>query len=333
MADLNLSLACWNYDRCQALLDGRILIKGVNLDVCIEYPTEIFTRAFTEAPFDICELSASSYILQVARGYCEYIAIPIFVSRAFRHGGIYVRDGAGINMPKDLEGKIVGIPEYQMTMGLWVRGILQDEYGVNFRKISYRTGGTNKAGRKERLPISLPSHMDVQPIGEYETINDLLISGQLDAIISPTTPAGFIAGDGSIRRLFADPVAEERAYFERTRLFPIMHVIGIRRSIINANPDLASAIFNAFVSSRRLAMSMLKETATASANRLHLPWAAAEWEATCILMGDEFWPYGVAENFQDINTLCRYSEEQYLSPKRLSVEDLFVSETLKLPGI
>ena len=327
-----LSLACWNYDRCEPLIDGRVAIDGVQLQPNVMYPTEIFGRAFTEASFDICELSASSYVMQVAQGQCEYAAIPVFVSRAFRHSGFYVRADAGISSPKDLEGRVIGVPEYQMTMALWARGILQDDYGVDCRTFKTRTGGTNKAGRKERLPLVLPDDMDVRPIDDAETLNDLMLAGALDAMISPMTPQAFTDGDSRIRRLFADPAAEERAYFQRAGLFPIMHVIGIRRRLVEANPELAVDVFKAFVAARRIAMDRLEETATASANRLHLPWVTAEWEATRALMGNDYWPYGVAENVADLEALCRYSYEQHLAPRRLDVRELFVPATVDLPG-
>ena len=327
-----LSLACWNYDRCEPLIDGRVAIDGVQLQPNVIYPTKIFARAFTESSFDICELSASSYVMQVAQGQCEYAAIPVFVSRAFRHGGFYVRADAGIASPKDLEGRVIGVPEYQMTMALWARGILQDDYGVDCRTFKTRTGGTNKAGRKERLPLVLPDDMDVRPIDDAETLNDLMLAGALDAMISPMTPQAFTDGDSRIRRLFADPTAEERAYFQRSGLFPIMHVIGIRRRLVDANPKLAVDVFKSFVAARRIAMDRLEETATASANRLHLPWVAAEWEATRALMGNDYWPYGVAENAADLEALCRYSYEQHLAPRPLDVGELFVPATVDLPG-
>lgn len=326
---MKLSLGCWDYDRCRPLLDGRVEIDGVELEPNILYPTDIFARAFTEAPFDISELSASSYILQVSRGECAYAAIPVFVSRAFRHGGYYVRDDSGIETPKDLEGKRVGVPEYQMTMALWARGILQDDHGVDFRKLKYRTGGTNKPGRKERLALDLPDSMDVQPIAEDACLNDLILSGDIDAMISPMTPDAFTQGDPRVRRLFSDPTTAERQYFARTGIFPIMHVIGIRKTLLAAHPGLASRVYEAFVEARRLAMDELEVTATASANRLHLPWLAAEWEATRALMGNDYWPYGVTQNEADLEAMCRYSFEQYLSPRKIGVEDLFVPETCR----
>ena len=333
MAGPKLTLACWDYDRTRALLEGRVGVAGWRIDAKVQPPEETFPRAVADAPFDVSELSLSSYLMQVSRGEGAYIAIPAFVSRAFHHGAIYVRTKRGIETPKDLEGRLVGVPEYQMTMALWVRGILGDEYGVDFRKIRYRTGGANKPGRKERLALELPEDMDVAPIPEGSTLNELLLAGELDAVIAPTPPDGFTAGDKAVRRLFADPVAEEQAYYAHTGLFPIMHVIGVRRTLADEHPGLAADLFRAFVEARNLAMREHDLTARSSANRMMLPWFADQWEATKDLMGDDFWPYGVAENRAELEAVCRYSHEQNLGRKRLSVEALFASETVELPGI
>jgi 4,5-dihydroxyphthalate decarboxylase len=333
MAGPKLTLACWDYDRTRALLEGRVGVAGWRIDAKVQPPEETFPRAVADAPFDVSELSLSSYLMQVSRGEGAYIAIPAFVSRAFHHGAIYVRTKRGIETPKDLEGRLVGVPEYQMTMALWVRGILGDEYGVDFRKIRYRTGGANKPGRKERLALELPEDMDVAPIPEGSTLNELLLAGELDAVIAPTPPDGFTAGDKAVRRLFADPVAEEQAYYARTGLFPIMHVIGVRRTLADEHPGLAADLFRAFVEVRNLAMREHDLTARSSANRMLLPWFADQWEATKDLMGEDFWPYGVAENRAELEAICRYSHEQNLGRKRLSVEALFASETVELPGI
>ena len=333
MAGPKLTLACWDYDRTRALLEGRVGVAGWRIDAKVQPPEETFPRAVADAPFDVSELSLSSYLMQVSRGEGAYIAIPAFVSRAFHHGAIYVRTKRGIETPKDLEGRLVGVPEYQMTMALWVRGILGDEYGVDFRKIRYRTGGANKPGRKERLALELPEDMDVAPIPEGSTLNELLLAGELDAVIAPTPPDGFTAGDKAVRRLFADPAAEERAYYARTGLFPIMHVIGVRRTLADEHPGLAADLFRAFVEARNLAMREHDLTARSSANRMMLPWFADQWEATKDLMGDDFWPYGVAKNRPELEAVCRYSHEQNLGRKRLSVEALFAPETVELPGI
>ena len=333
MAGPKLTLACWDYDRTRALLEGRVGVAGWRIDAKAQPPEETFPHALADAPFDVSELSLSSYLMQVSRGEGAYIAIPAFVSRAFHHGAIYVRTKRGIETPKDLEGRLVGVPEYQMTMALWVRGILGDEYGVDFRKIRYRTGGTNKPGRKERLALELPEDMDVALIPEGSTLNELLLAGELDAVIAPTPPDGFTAGDKAVRRLFTDPAAEEWAYYARTSLFPIMHVIGVRRTLADEHPGLAADLFRAFVEVRNLAMREHDLTARSSANRMMLPWFADQWEATKDLMGEDFWPYGVAENRAELEAICRYSHEQKLGRKRLSVEALFAPETFELPGI
>ncbi|MEK9752464.1 MAG: ABC transporter substrate-binding protein [Rhodospirillaceae bacterium] len=321
-------MTCWNYDRVAALLDGRVTIPGVELAVEVQYPTQIFASAFTEAPYDISELSASSYVMQLAKGACPYVALPAYLSRAFRHGGIYVRTDRGIAGPKDLEGRLVGVPEYQMTMALWARGLLADEYGVDTDRLRYRTGGLNQAGRKERLTLDLPARMDVAPVAEGRTLNELLVAGELDAVIAPAPPDAFVAGDARIARLFPDVRAAERDYYARTGIFPIMHLVGLRRELAEAQPGLARAVYDALLESRRLAMAELAATATASANRIQLPWLAAEWEDTRALMGVDYWPYGVERNRAALDALCRYSVAQHLAPERLSPDRLFHPETL-----
>jgi len=303
MVDLHLTLACGDYDWTGALLDGRVGVNGCRLDATAKTSEELFPLAVGPAPFDITEMSFSSYLMQVDRGEGAYVAIPAFVSRAFRHGGIYVRTDRNIETPKDLEGRLVGIPEYQMTMGLWVRGILQDEYGVDFKKIKYRTGGTNKSGRKERLPLELPRFMDVETVAEGRSLNDLLLAGDLDAVIAPTPPNSFLAEDGRIRRLFADAPAAERDYYKKTGIFPIMHAVGVRRSLVAAHPGLAARVFQAFLAARALADGK-----------------------------PEKGPYGVAENSRDLGAAIRYSNEQFLVKRRLSKEEIFAPELLEIPG-
>ncbi len=235
---------------------------------------------------------------------------------------------------KDLEGRLVGVPEYQMTMALWARGMLQDEYGVDFRTLRYRTGGANTPGRRERLVLDLPETMDVEPIAQGDTLNGLLLAGDLDAVMAPTPPDAYSAGGrGPVLRLFADALAEEKDYYTRTGLFPIMHVIGVWRSLADANPGLAAKLFRTFNEARDLAIGELEYTARASANRLTLPWFADEWEATKALMGSSPWPYGVARNRKDLETALRYSREQYLTGRKLTVEELFAPETLNLGGL
>jgi 4,5-dihydroxyphthalate decarboxylase len=333
MKEKNLKLACWDYDRTLAVIDGRARVKDWCVKATILPPEKLFPKVIDTAPFDITEMSLSSYLMQVDRGEGAYIAIPAFVSRAFRHGGIYVRSGAKINTPKDLEGCLVGVPEYQMTMALWVRGIMQDEYGIDLHSLRYRTGGNNKPGRSERLKLNLPKTMDVQPIAAKDTLNGLLLAGKLDAIIAPSPPDSFLANDqGAIRQLFDQPAIVEKDYYTRTGLFPIMHVIGIRRTLVEENPGLAAEVFRSFVEARALAIQGLENTARASSNRITLPWFASEWETTKELMGSSPWPYGVKENLNELETVVRYSNEQYLTSRKLSVEELFAQDTLDMLG-
>lgn len=332
MAEIGLTVGCWDYDRTCALLDGRVGIEGCRVIPVTISPEDSFPRAVSRAELDVSELSLSSYLLQISRGDCPYVAIPAFLSRGFRHEAVYVRTDRDIETPKDLEGRLVGVPEYQMTLALWVRGILQDEYGVDFRALRYRTGGTNTPGRKERLPLKLPDHMDVQPIPPERTLNELLLAGEIDAIMSPGPPQAFIEGNPAVRRLIADTRDAERQYFKKTGFFPIMHLVGIRRALVEQHPWLPARVFAAFVAAKSIAMQEIGAVAAAGANPVSMPWFAAELAATRALMGDDFWSYGVAANRAELEAICRYSEEQYLSERRLTVEELFAPETLDMPG-
>jgi len=332
MADVTITLGCWNYDRTRPLIDGRVGVEGCTVAPVVLRTEQLFPRAFQRQEFDVSELSVSSYILQVSRRECAYVAIPVFPSRAFRHACVYVRTDRAIHEPKDLEGKVVGVPEYQMTLALWVRGILQDLYGVDFRTIRYRTGGTNAPGRTERLPLRLPVHMDVQPIPEGRCLNDLLVTGELDAVMTPSPPLAFGLRTPLVRRLFSNVAEAERAYYRDTGFFPIMHVVGVRRSLAEQYPWLPVNLFKAFVAAKALAMRELDDIARGNANRITLPWFAAEWDATRSLMGDDFWSYGLPANHREVETLCRYSREQYLSEREMLVEELFEPQTLTLSG-
>lgn len=313
-------------------MDGRVAIEGCELDVHSLTPQQLFPRVLQNQEFDVSELSISSYMLQLARGQSAYTAIPVFPSRFFRHGGIFVRSDAGIETPKELEGKRIGIPEYQMTAMVWMRGFLQDEYGVDFRNNSYLTGSVNATGLKERLPLDLPPSMDVKPAPPDRSLNDLLLAGELDAIYAAAAPKAFQDGDRRIRTLFADPVAAEKAYFKKTGFFPIMHIVAIRTSLVEANPWLPAHVFKAFVEAKKIALARMDDIAGGTANRSSLPWFRPELEATKALMGNDIWAYGLRENAAELETFCRYSHEQFLSARRLTVDEMFEASTHHLPG-
>ncbi|MES2710093.1 MAG: hypothetical protein V4653_00785 [Pseudomonadota bacterium] len=322
-----VTFACFPYDRVRPLIDGRVRVEGTEL-LPIPLPSEeSFPRAHNRAEFDVSELSLSSYLMQLGRDESPYVAIPAFVSRAFRHNAIYVRVGAGIDGPGALEGRRVGIPEYQMTLGLWVRGILADDHGVATDRIAWRTAGTNAAGRKERLPLVLPPHMDVAPLPAGATLNAALLAGEIDAIVSPSPPAAFAAGDTRIARLFPDAKAAEIAWHRRTGMHPIMHVIGIRRDVLARDPGLARRLLDAFHAARAIALAEMEQAIAASFAPTMLPWLEQAWAETKVVLGPDLWSHGVPTNRASLEAVCRWSLTQHLSPRALDVEALFAPGT------
>ncbi len=325
---LTLTLACGDYDRVRPIFDGRVRVDGVKL-AAVKLPSEqTFPRAVTRAEFDVTELSLASQLTLVARGQADYVALPVPISRAFRHGCIYLRADAGIATPKDLEGRRVGIPEYGMTMGLWLRGILADAHGVDVNGIAWRTAGTNAAGRKERLPLDLPAGMDVRPLPDGATLNAALLAGELDAVLSPTPPAAFAAGDPRVTRLFPDPRGAAEAWYRESGFFPTMHLIGIRRDVLARAPHLARAIFDAFAESKRLAEAEWETALASSSPATMFPFLAEEWAAMRALLGPDPWRYGFGANRAEWAALTRWAEAQHLTRGRLAAEQLFDGSTL-----
>lgn len=320
---LTLTLACGAYDRVAPILDGRVSIEGVRL-AALPLPSEqSFPRAVTRAEFDISELSAASQIVQVARGEAEYVALPIFLARAFRHGCVYLRHDAAITTPRELEGRRVGIPEYGMTMGLYLRGMLADEHGVDVNAVLWRTAGTNAPGRRERLALDLPAGMDVQALPEGATLSAALLAGELDAVMSPTPPDAFTAGAPRITRLFPDPRAAAAESFRRTGFFPIMHLLGVRRDVLARAPRLATALVQAFERAQAMARAEWQAKLAASSPYTMFPFLAEEWATSHALLGDEPWTHGLAANHPQIEAMLRWAEAQHLTRRRVTVEELF----------
>ncbi len=325
MADLDLSICFWNYDRTMPLLDGRVVIDGVSPDYTVLGPPENFRRTFTDSPFDVTEMSFSNYMAAFAENRSPYHAIPVFLSRTFRHGAIFIRTDRGIDRPRDLEGKTIGLVEYDMTAAVVVRGMLRDEYDVDTKAIHWRVGDPETPWR-ETIPIPwVPHGTDVQPMADKETLNDGLVSGTLDAVVGIEPPSCFTAGEPGVTRLFPEWRATERDYFTRTRIFPIMHAVGIKRDLVDANPGLAGALYGAFEDAKAIALS---ELAVTNAPKTTLPWVAAELRTTRNIMGDDYWPYGIEKNRNVLESLIRYSYEDGLTDRRLSIDELFVPSML-----
>jgi 4,5-dihydroxyphthalate decarboxylase len=330
MSKLQLSLAVCNYDRTRAILDGRVNVDGCDIVATALEPEEAFHRAFKYAEFDITELSLSSYTLMTSRSASEYLAIPAFVSRTFRHGCIFVRSDRGIDAPAKLAGKLVGVPEYQITANVWIRGILADDYGLSPSSVRWRQGGLEEGGRKERAELPVSSNLDMATIPNDRNLSEMLASGELDAIIGARAPSCFLKGVANVVRLFPDYRATEVAYYKKTGIFPIMHVMGVRRTILERHPWVAVNVYKAFIEAKRLCMSELSQVGHLYTS---LPWAVAEYDLTRSLMGNDYWTYGVEQNSHVLSTFLRYHAEQGLSPRRLHHNELFAASTLELAKI
>ncbi len=326
MGNLQLSLACWDYDRTRPLRDGRVRVDGVDL-VYLDLPVEeTFFRMMRHREFDASELSLSSYVISCFQDERPFVALPVFPSRSFRHGNIFVNTSAGIGEPADLRGKRVGLPEYQLTALVWIRGMLSESYGLPVSAVTYHTGGMETQGRIEKARVSLPPEISVEPIPEGRTLSQMLAEGEIDALYSPRAPSTLHAPDGRVARLFPDPREQEREYFERTGIFPVMHVIVLRRDLYDRNRWLAQSLYKAFVEAKELAYAELEQVA---ALKVSLPWLTSELERTRALMGRDYWSYGLEPNRHVLETFVRYAHEQGLAERRLDVEELFAPETFE----
>jgi 4,5-dihydroxyphthalate decarboxylase len=326
VAKRHLTLACWNYDRTRGLMDGRIQADGIELNYLNLPVEETFFRMLRHREFDAAEMSLSSYVLSLSRPDPPFIAIPVFPSRCFRHSGIFVNAASGIRVPRDLVGRKIGTPEYQMTASVWIRGILAEFHGVPVDSVTYYTGGEEEPGRPEKLPLDLPPGIRVIRIGGSDTLSAMLATGEIDALHTARTPSSFTSGDGRVRRLFPDFAAVERDYYRQTRIFPIMHTVVIRRDVYAGDRWIAQSLCKAFLAARQEAYSDLHQTA---ALKTMLPWLVSHVEDVTGLMGDDFWPYGLDPNRDTLATFLRYSHEQGLAKRRWDPEELFAPEALE----
>jgi 4,5-dihydroxyphthalate decarboxylase len=319
-----LTLACWDYDRTQALADGRVRPEGVDLTYLTLPVEETFYRMMRHREFDVAELSLSSYVVSLCHD-APFVAIPVFPSRSFRHNGIYVNAAAGLTEPADLVGRVVGVAEYQLTANVWIRGILDEHHGVPVESLRYRTGGLHEPGRIEKAAVDLPQSIDIAPIAPGATLADLLATGGIDALYTPRSPRPFLDRDPRVRRLFADPRAAEESYYRSTGIFPVMHVIALRRDLYERHRWLARSLYKAFTEAKAMTTERLAETA---APLSMVPWSYTEFDGVRDLMGEDFWPYGLAANEHALATFLRYSHAQGLADRLLRPEELFAPETL-----
>jgi len=325
MTKLNLSVAIGNYDRCRPLIDGAVQIDGVDPVYMTLSPEEIFFRAFRAQEFDICELSLSSSTLQTANGTFPYIGIPVFLSRAFRHTAVYVRTDR-IKRPEDLIGKKIGLPEYQLTANVWVRAFLEEDFGVAPSAVTWVRGGIEHPGRPEKISLQLPPDVTLVNAPAGETISSLLAKGEIDGYVAPRPPA--VPEDTpDIGWLFDDPTAAAKDYYDRTRIFPIMHILGVRQTLAERHPWLPGAIYKAFEQSKAVALDHLSDTA---ATKITLPFVEERLKEARNTMGRDFWSYGIDGNRHALEAFFRHHHRQGLSPREITVEELFHPGTFEM---
>ena len=318
-----LTIACGDYDRTRPLFDGRVPIEGCRPLYLRLTTEEMFFRAFVHEEFDVSELSLSSYVIRRSRGGCPYIGIPAFVSRTFRHSAIYARTDR-IGRPEDLRGRLVGVPEYQVTAAVWVRGLLLDDYGVRPQDLRWVTGGLEMPGRVEKIAFAAPSGVALDAAPPGQTLSGMLEDGRIDALIAPRAPSCFTRGAAHIGRLFANFGDVEEAYYRRTRIFPIMHLVGIKADLAARHPWLPASVYKAFAAAKDIAVSSLSDPNVLSVSLPSLTWSAERAKA---LMGEDFWTYGVEENAGTLEVFLRYHFEQGLSARRITADELFAPAT------
>lgn len=324
MSRLPVTIATWDYDRVRALTDGRVTVEGCDVNYITMPVEECFERAFFHDEFEVAEIGFSPFLIALSRGPTPYVAVPVFLSRMFRHSAVYIRADRGIDGPADLCGKTVGVPEYQMSAVMWFRGFLQDEFGIAPKDINWVQAGLENPGRRDKFPLNLPEGFPLVSRNDV-SLSRLLADGALDAVISARTPSCYANGHKQVRRLFPDYRAAERNYFRKTGIFPIMHVLGIRRDIYENNRWLAASLYKAFLKAKRLADAEFTET---TALKIGLPWLTAEYEATTAVMGTDYWSYGVEPNRKTLATMARYSYEQGLAVREIAVEEMFAEGNL-----
>lgn len=325
MPNLKLSIAMGDYDRTRPIHDGRVRIDGVSPVTQLLSPEEMFFRAFRHKAFDISELSFSSYCVKVVEGDSPYVAVPVFLSRAFRHSSIYIRTDKGIERPQHLKGKRIGIAEWQLTANVWARGILEG-HGVKQSEIEWVRGGMHAPGRPEKIKVNVPDDVTIRTAPEDKTLDGMLRAGEIDGYIGPRSLSCFDEGHPQVARLFADGVSAASEHFERTGIFPIMHVLGIRRHIAYAHPWLPGALLKAFTESKRIAETALADT---SATKVTMPFVEDTLSAARRLIGPQIWTYGVPGNEKVLEAFVDMHHRQGLSARRLSIEELFHPATFE----
>lgn len=323
MHELELSLAIHDYDHTRDLVEGRVPTPGIRLRPIALSPPEINARFTRYREWQVSEFGLGKYVALRAAGDDTITAIPVFPARAFRQSAIYVAAGVELHAPEQLAGRRVGIPEWAQTAVIYARGFLVHHHGLELASIDWHQAGVSRPGRVEKVEVALPPGVRLTPHPE-RTLEQLLLDGEVDAIITAQPPEGFVAGDPRIRRLFDDPREAEEAYYRATKIFPIMHAVALRRDVHDANPWIAINLWTAFEEAKRRSYARLRD---AMASRVPLPWVSDAVERAAALFGPDPYAYGIEANRTTLDALLEWSHEQGVAARRLAVEDLFAPTT------
>jgi 4,5-dihydroxyphthalate decarboxylase len=320
MSNLRLSFACGPYDRTQALRDGTIRPEGIDLTYVALQPAEIFWRMLQYKEFDVSEMSLSNYTTLVGGGLSPFIAIPVFPSRVFRHGYFFINADKGIKSPADLKGKRGGVPEFSMTAAVYMRGLLDHEYGVKPSDVEWVQGRTDRLGRK------LPANIRLTQAPAGTELGDMLERGEIDFLMTANNPLSFRRGNAKVRRLFSDYAAAEKDYFRRTRIYPIMHTVVIRRDIYDRDPWVAQSLYKALCTAKDHCYALLGEQGSP---KVSSAWLQPLLEEEQEIMGEDWFPYGIEKNRPSLEALLQYTHEHGLTSHRVKIEELFAPSTMR----
>ena len=294
--------------------------EGIDLEVKFLRPRQMFPRMLEDREFHASELSLASLASLIGRDECPFVAIPVAVSKFFRHSCIYVRKGAGIRSPEDLKGKRVGTTQYSSTAVVFIKGMLKDDYGVEAHDMHWFVGGLTAPTERPLIPLDLPKELRIDFLPDGQTLEAMFLRGELDALCSIYLPKIFIDGHPDIERLFVNYKQVEQDYYRRTGIFPIMHTIVVRDDVFAAHPWAATNLYRAFCAARDHAVEGLFDT---DALRLALPWLIDHVEEAWRVFGKDYWAYGMAANRPALEAVGRYVFEQHLSPRIVTAEEIF----------
>lgn len=326
MSAIQLSMAINRYDHVTDLVNGRVRAEGINL-TAMELPIEeIFFRMFSFAEWDVSEFSTAKYVSMTGAGESPFTAIPVFPSRVFRHSAIYISTASGIREPKDLAGRRIGVPEWVQTAGIYARAILQHQYGVRLADVHWVQAGVNQAGRVEKVIPSLPDGVVIKQVSD-KSLDEMLLAGELDGMITAREPAAFKAGDPRIARLWPEYRSLEESYYRETGIFPIMHIIVIKKETATRYPWIAMNLLRAFEEAKANSLARLASIVNSP---IPIPWSYESYEHAIALLGKDIWPYGIEANRRTLDAFLQFCAEQGVTKRLLSIEELFSPEVTKV---